>query len=193
MHLQITGKNFDVGDSFRGYIEDKLKDAVGKHFQHSHDAQVRLHTEGHLYVADITVHIAKGMVLKAEGQADEPYPAFDKAVDKVVRRLDRYKGRLRDAHKRAEPEGMLIGEQVIDAEETSQWEDPKGQPLIIAEMETRVETLTVQEAVMKLDLSDSPAMLFKDRKTDHINMIYRRPDGNISWVDPSNVKAVETV
>lgn len=185
MQLSVKGKQIDVGDALRQHVEEKLGDIVGKFFSHSLDAAVTFSREGHMFRADITVHAGKGITLQSSSTAGEPYPAFDQAADRVSERLRRHKNRLKKHHqdpqdvKAAQVQSFILNSKIEDKTE------PEGEdnPLVIAEMTTTIEVLTVSEAVMRLDLGELPALMFRDRTSNELNMIYRRTDGNIGWVD----------
>jgi hypothetical protein len=137
----------------------------------------------------VAVHIGRGIQIQAQGDADEPYPAFDTAAEHLAKRLRRYKSRLRDHHKRSGPTAeTLLARQVILAADDSDRElaedDVAGSPAVVAEMTTEIASLTVSEAVMRMDLADQPALMFRNSSHDGLNMIYRRSDGNIGWIDP---------
>jgi ribosomal subunit interface protein len=187
MDISVKGKHLDVGDAMRGYAEDQLNAAVSKYFDRALDATVILSKEGRMFRAKISVHAGRGMVMQGGGQADDLYPAFDSALEHITKRLRRYKRRLRDHHKgRGASESLPAQYSIIAAEE----EEPVAgdQPTIIAEMSHEIATLTVGEAVMRLDLSENPVMMFRNGATGGLNVVYRRADGNIGWIDPVNTK-----
>jgi ribosomal subunit interface protein len=184
MELSVKGKQIDVGDSLRKHVEDQLNDTVGKFFGGSINAQVTFSRDAHLFRADITVHAGRGIVLQSTFDASEPYPAFDLALERLTARLRRYKTKIKDHRADAVAEEAFMANSFVLNNDESQDEVPDN-PVIVAEMTTKIETLSVSEAVMRLDLGDLPALLFKNRKNGAINMIYRRADGHIGWVDTS--------
>lgn len=186
MQLSVKGKQIDVGDALRQHVEEKLGDAVKKFFNHPLDANVTFSREGHMFRADITVHAGRGITLQSNSTAGEPYPAFDQAAERIAERLRRHKNRLKRHHQ--EPidiEAIQAQSFVLNAKQEDSVPEGADNPLVIAEMKTTIEVLTVSEAVMRLDLGDLPALLFRDRTSNELNMIYRRADGNIGWVDPA--------
>lgn len=195
MQVTVKGKQLDVGDALRTHVKDQLASMVGKYFGNPMEATVILSKEAHLYKADIQVHVGRGILLQSNAEATEPYPAFDDAAEKVAKRLRRYKRRLKDHHERttiaqlpvqaarkyileAQPEGDEV-EDEVPAEQNGH------HGTVVAEMETSIEMLTVGEAVMRMDLAELPALMFRNRAHGGLNMIYRRADGNIGWVDPA--------
>lgn len=199
MKISITGKHFNISDSFREHVETTLGDAVTKYFSNAMEATVVVSRDAHLLRANLSVHVGQGILLQGHADATEPHAAFDAAVDKVAKRLRRHKRRLRDHHKKTplELESHPAQQYVLSNENTDDAGNEEGDeadaneadnPVIVAEMATRIETLTVGEAVMRLDLADLPAVMFRNRAHGGFNMIYRRSDGNISWVDPDSGK-----
>lgn len=188
MQLTVKGQHLDVGDSLREHVREHLSNTASKYFSDPVEATVTFTKEkNHRYTADISIHVRRGMVLAAQYQADDPYPAFDVASQRIAKRLSRYKDKLRDHHRHENPAEMLAAETTF---KTAEEEEAEGgaEPAIIAEMQTQVPVLAVSDAVMRLELSDMPALLFKNPAHGGYNMVYRRRDGNIGWVDPDNKK-----
>ncbi len=188
MQLSVKGKQLNVGDALRSHVSDSLSRILGKYFGDAIEVGVTLSRDGHLYRAVIAVHIGRGIQIQAQGDADEPYPAFDTAAEHMAKRLRRYKSRLRDHHKRSSRAAeTLLAQQYILADDSDQEaaeDGVDGKPAVVAEMTTEISSLTVSEAVMHMDLADQPAMMFRNSSHGGLNMIYRRPDGNIGWIDP---------
>lgn len=187
MQLSVKGKQIDVGDALRGHVESKLNEVTGKYFSGSLDAQVTFSREAHLFRADITVHAGRGIVLQANASASEPYPAFDMAADRIAQRLRRHKKKIVAQHheQQREEQAFLARAYVLPGDGETE-EEANDNPVVVAEMTTPIETLTVGEAVMRLDLGDLPALMFRNSANSGLNMIYRRADGHIGWVDPSH-------
>lgn len=191
MELSINGRGLDVGDSLRAHVEEQLNSAVAKYFAKAHDAVVTVSREGHLFRVDISVHPTRGMLVQGQGSADDAYAAFDAAFERISKRLRRYKRRLVDHHRHrgGEPPESTPAQQYIIANSSTEDELPAdGQPAIVAELPTEIATLSVGEAVMRLDLADLPAMMFRNQSNGVLNVVYRRPDGNIGWIDPANTR-----
>lgn len=124
---------------------------------------------------------------QSEAEAALPYVAFDQAAEHLAKRLRRHKRRLRDHHKQQSLETQPADHYVLAAtkdDDEPAGEGAAGQPTVIAEMKAEIPTLTVSEAVMRLDLADSGALMFVNRAHGGLNMVYRRPDGNVGWIDP---------
>lgn len=188
MQLTVKGKHLDVGDALREHVRTNLTNATEKYFRGSVEATVTFTKEkNHRYKADISIHVGRGMVLAATYEADDPYPAFDVASQRVAKRLSRYKDKLRDHHRAEDPAEVLHA--AYTTFQTPEDEAEGGEePAIIAEMQMQVPTLAVSDAVMRLELGDMPALLFKNPAHGGYNMVYRRKDGNIGWVDPDSTR-----
>ena len=195
MQLTVTGKQIDVGDALRRHVEASLSTILGKYFGTAIEAHVVASREAHLSRVEISVHIGRGIVVNAHGAASEPYSAFDAAAERVAKQLRRYKRRLRDHHAKdavgVDERAMAyilapVAEEAEDEEpeEEGAGDGADGGPALIAEMSTELPHLTVGEAAMRMDLADAPALLFRNRSHGELNLVYRRSDGNIGWIDP---------
>lgn len=192
MQLSIHGRQLDIGDSLRAHIERGVPAIVTKYFDNPTDATVTIAKEGQSFRADITVHVGKGIMVQGHARTGDPYASFDTAGEHVAKRLRRYKRRLRDHHRgrNAKDDIFQAAQYVLAAEgDVPEQEAPESepdQPIVVAEMETPIETMTVGEAVMRMDLANLPAMMFRNRAHGRLNMIYLREDGNVGWVDPED-------
>jgi len=194
MNVTVTGRHLDVGQSLRQHVEDALNEAVGKFFDQAMDAHVTFDKSGHAFSADIKVHASRGLYVQGEGQADDPYVAFNTAAEHIAKRLRRHKRRIRDHHtSQSRDLETLTAQQYILANEeepgpeqaaASTTNDNREEPVVVAEMTTNIASLTVGEAVMRMDLADLPAMMFRNVAHGGLNMVYRRADGHVGWVDP---------
>jgi ribosomal subunit interface protein len=192
MKLSVSGKQIDVGEALRRHVENALEGAVGKYFDAAIDGTVQFSREAHLFCCDIQVHARRGIFMQAEAEADDIHIAFDRALDRIAKRLRRYKRRLRDHHQNddgAELQAVAASQYVLagNGEDSPAEEPAQLDPVVVAEMQTKLLTLTVGEAVMHLDLIGQPAMMFRNSAHGGLNMVYRRDDGNIAWVDPQNL------
>ena len=193
MKISVQGKQLDVGDSLRQRIELTVEQITAKYFANPIEATVTLSRQGSVFRADVGVHIGKGISVQAEGSHDDAYAAFDSAAGRIEKQLRRYKRRLRDHHKGHSGDVMPSAQYVLAAEHDDSPE-PEGEngwePVVVAEMETSIDALTVGEAVMRMDLASAPALMFRNRAHGGLNMIYRRPDGNVGWIDtPSQTQS----
>lgn len=188
MNLTISGKQIDVGDSLRAHVEKELVSAVGKYFGDAVEGSVVFSRDGYQFRTDVSVHIGRNILVQGQGMATDAYAAYEIASDHVAKRLRRYKRRLRDHHQKAGRNGADLSARyaVLAAEADEAPEPVEPGPAIVAEMRTDIPTLTVGEAVMRLDLAQQPALMFRNSANGLMNMVYRRTDGNIGWVDPAN-------
>lgn len=187
MQIQVNGKQIDIGDALRGHVQDRLGDRVFKYFDRPVDAQVTFARDGHEFRTDCSVHLSTGIVLQTQGKSPDIYASFDGAVDRMEKRLRRYKRRLKDHHNGRKDMSLpeLEVSSYIIAAEDEEADEPEGmQPVIIAEETAQIGTFTVGEAVMRMDLTEAPLVLFRNSAHGRLNVVYRRPDGNIGWLDP---------
>jgi len=187
MKISVQGKQLDVGDALRERIESTVEQIAAKYFANPIEATVTLSRQGPGFCADINVHVGKGISVTSEGTSGDAHTAFDSAAERIDKQLRRYKRRLRDHHRGHSEEAAPAAQYVLaaEAEDSPEPEAADGwEPVVVAEMETLIEVLTVGEAVMRLDLGGMPALMFRNRGHGGLNMIYRRPDGNVGWVDP---------
>lgn len=199
MQITIQGKQLSLGTALKEHIEEKILEIKDKYFNRLTDASVTLSPEGHAFFkCNITLHVGKDLKVQATGEETDPYAAFDATATKVAKQLRKYKTKLRDHHARSEssPEvesvkarDYVLAAQLLDSANDEKAES-KDEPVVIAEMTTNIATLTVSEAVMRMDLSDQPVLLFRNAGNKGLNLVYRRPDGNIGWIDPELDKLV---
>jgi ribosomal subunit interface protein len=189
MDVRVSGHQVDTGDALKTHVTQRLQAIAEKYFSRAHSAHVTFgkgpHDNG--FVCDIVAHVMQGVVLKGSGSAMDAHPAFDGAADKIERQLRRYKHRLKDHHG-AGLEVVPIKEAdasytVFDGAESIE-ELTGDYPLIIAETKVDVPETSVSDAVMMLDLRNTNGLLFKNVASGSYNMVYRRGDGTIGWVEP---------
>lgn len=186
MDISVKGRNLDVGDALKGHVEDHLSSAVTKYFMRAIDASVVFSREGRNLRADISVHPGpRGMVVQGGSESDDPYVAFDGALARISKQLRRYKRRLNNHHKGHGEDVFPAQQYVIQPVHEDEEVAADDSPAIIAEMEVHIATLSVSEAVMRMDLADAPVTMFRHGTTGRLNVVYRRNDGNIGWIDPS--------
>lgn len=186
MQVQVTGIHLDVGAALRTHVIEQLEANVGKYFDRPVDGQVTLAKEGHEFRVDCAVHLSSGMRLNAQARAIDIYASFDAAVERLSKQLRRYKRRLKDHHN--SNKSTLPAEDVpsfvIQAQEVDEPE-PDDPPIIIAEGTTTIPQLSVGDAVMQMDISELPFVMFRSGANGGVNIVYRRDDGNIGWIDAS--------
>lgn len=190
MFIQVSGKQIDIGEALQTHVEERLAETVEKYFSRPSSATVVFSPEGPFYRCDCQIHLASGMIGHAHGTSQDIYGSFDETLERLEKQVRRYKRRLKD-HQKTRAGGIPFVEApsyVISsgsAEEQQGTDEPETlEPVIVAETTTDIREFTVGEAVMQLELSSAPAILFRNSAHGGLNMVYRRPDGNIGWVDP---------
>jgi ribosomal subunit interface protein len=198
MRIQVAGRQIDVGEALRTRIEDELTSGVSKYFSRATDATVTVGKDGgNGMEVDCTVHLSSGISLQAQGFGGDAHSAFADALTKLEKRVRRYKRRLRNHH--GNGHSPLPAEDALayvlaplqeenEAESTASEGEEEAAPLVIAETKVPIRTMTVSTAVMQLDLSDSPAVFFRNAAHGGLNLVYRRSDGNVGWIDPERAR-----
>ena len=187
MRYTISGKQIDVGDALSTHVKTELGETIEKYSQRPTDAAVTFSKDAHQFLCDSVVHLSTGLNVQARGAANDIYAAFEACREKMDKQLRRYKRRLKDHHReRVEPvvfgqaDSYVLAAEVEDAEA----QDGSLEPIIIAEMESRVPTLSVGDAVMQMELSGTPLLVFRNEKHGGVNVVHRRDDGTVGWIDP---------
>jgi len=200
MHISVSGKQVDLSDSLRTRVSDSLGGIASKYFDQALEAQVTFGRARSFFTCDINLHASRGLTLRAEGEAADANSAFDDAAEHIATRLRRYRRRLNDHHREAaqreRPEvarTFVLRAESDEAPIAQGARHPRGNgselpafATVIAETQIEIISLTVGEAVMRLDLADQPVLMFRNSGTDELNVIYRRRDGNIGWIDPAH-------
>lgn len=189
MNYQITGKQIDIGEDLQTHVKDHLGDVMSKYAGRPTDANVVFSKSGAEHVCEATVHLSTGLTAQAKAHAHDIYASFEQCCEKMEKQLRRYKRRLKDHHKeRAQPVELLdASSYVLAGSDSDEDSEPESlQPIIVAEMETKIPLLSVGEAVMQMELAGAPVLVFRNEKQDSgVNIVYRRDDGNIGWIDPN--------
>ncbi|MFV2002751.1 MAG: ribosome hibernation-promoting factor, HPF/YfiA family [Paracoccaceae bacterium] len=190
MRYQISGKQINIGNALQSHVKSELGTVVEKYAERPIDATVIFSRNAHEFVCESTVHLSTGLTAQAKAHDTEIYAAFDRCNEKMEKQLRRYKRRLKDHHKdRQQPVELSAAASYILAasSDTDESEPETLQPMIIAEMETDIPSISVGEAVMHMELAGAPVLVFRNEGNRGINVVYRRDDGNIGWIDPDNV------
>ncbi|WP_376876225.1 ribosome hibernation-promoting factor, HPF/YfiA family [Albirhodobacter sp. R86504] len=191
MRYQISGKQIDIGEALQTHVKTELGETVEKYSQRPTDAVVIFSRNGHEYVCESNVHLSTGLNAAARGHADEIYAAFESCREKMDKQLRRHKRRLKDHHReRSEPVefGSAPSYVLATDDDESLDEGASLAPVIVAEMETKVPTLSVGEAVMQMEIAGVEMLVFRNEKHGGVNVVHRRADGNVGWVDPRSIK-----
>lgn len=190
MRYQVTGKHIDIGDSLQSHVQNELGAMLGKYAGRPTDATVIFSKSAHEFVCEATVHLSTGLTAQAKAHATEIYAAFEACTEKMDKQLRRYKRRLKDHHKdRPEPvEHFGAASYILASEQESEETEPESlQPIIVAESQTKIPSLSVGEAVMQMELAGAPVLVFRNEKSKGVNVVYRREDGNIGWIEPQSM------
>lgn len=189
MQINVKGKQIDVGDALTEHVEAHLTNAVAKYFDRSVDAVITFSRDARAFRCDAHVHLPTGLIAQASGRAQDVYAAFDQSAERIEKQLRRYKRRLRDHHReRAEPVPALAAtEYVLDnpAFEEEHEEPESLKPVIVAETTQNLPSLSVGEAVMQMELAGREHLFFRHDASGRFNLVYRREDGNVGWIDPA--------
>jgi ribosomal subunit interface protein len=188
MPISITGKHIEVGDSLRDFINQELRKVVSHYMGDILEAHVTVSKEHatkerFIFKTDVSVHITRNLVVHCHGHDEDAYRSVTNALQKLESRIRRYKTRLRDRKRHRDDHPEIPAQQyILQSTEEDIGEDT---PLIIAEMTSQIHQLSVGEAVMRMDLSESPVVMFRNAANGELNVVYKRADGHIGWIDPT--------
>jgi ribosomal subunit interface protein len=194
MDITVSGKQVELSDALRARVSKHLEGIAGKYFDHALEAQVTFGRARSFFTCDISVHAGRGLSLRGEGEAADANSAFDDAAEHIAKRLRRYRRRVsdhaRDIANRDRPEAarQYVLRQADGAGSGAPGETETGigaYATVIAEDTAEIRRLSVGEAVMRMDLADQQVLMFRNNATGELNVVYRRSDGNIGWIDPT--------
>ena len=198
MQVQVTGKHVDVGEALRSRVSAELSSNIGKYIEREGGSgEVVVSRDGHSFRVDCAVTLASGQQLTTHGLGGDAHLAFDSASAKMQKRIRRYKNRLKDHHPQAVARQaaetaayyvLQLPDEEAGEEEYDGRPESFPEPLVIAETETKIGVMTVSGAVMELDLTESQTIVFRNAAHGGLSVVYRRPDGNIGWIDPERTK-----
>lgn len=194
MSFRVSGKNIDIGEALRERITARLLEAFGKHFQGSYSGHVTVSRDGFGFRTECAVHLASGITLEAESLSADAYASADQAVQRIEKRLRRHQRRLKDRNS-ARADGSGTAETTLQAntyvltspEPDSEEEVAEFNPVVVAESTTGLPTMPVSEAVMELDMTGAPVLVFRNAAHGRVNVVYRRQDSHVGWIDPPQI------
>lgn len=189
MQYQITGKHIDIGAALQSQVMDVFNELAGKYAGRPTDANVVFSKSGHEFICEATIHLSTGLTSQAKAHSHEIYAALGGCAEKMEKQLRRYKRRLKNHHRQREQPVELFGASsyILASPDHPDESEPESlQPMVIAEMETKIPSISVGEAVMQMELAGAPVLVFRNEGTEGLNVVYRREDGNIGWIDPKN-------
>jgi len=184
MAIQVTGKNLDLGEALRSHVQERIAHTVEKFIGRETTGHVRIEKEHGEFRTNCSIHLWQGMSLEAHGVASDAYQSADRACERLEKRVRRYKRRLKRHGGETPRKQTSATDYVIQAVNEGGEEHDEDNPVIIAEAEMPVHEMAVSDAVMQMDLSDRSVVVFRNASHGQINVIYRRDDGNIGWIDP---------
>lgn len=199
MQITVSGKQIDLSDALRTRVSTQMESISGKYFDHALEAHVTFGRARSFFTCDINVHAGRGLQLRGEGEAADANTAFDDAAEHIAKRLRRYRRRVNDHHRdmanRERPEAarQYILREEMNGEDSPPADDPPTDrpaddtyATVVAETQTEIAVLSVGEAVMRMDLADQVVLMFRNSANGVLNVVYRRGDGNIGWIDPGS-------
>ena len=192
MRYKISGKQINIGESLKTHVEMEVSDILKKYAERPTDALITFSKESHEFVCETAVHLSTGITVNSKAKTINIYTCFDKSAKRIETQLRRYNRRLKDhANLRTTPiESFEASSYIIAADQNNDVsiETETLTPIIIAEMETEIKEFSVGEAVMQMELADEAVLIFKNESHSRLNVVYKRKDGNIGWIDPLNMK-----
>jgi ribosomal subunit interface protein len=187
MTLRVSGKNMSIGEALRTHVTERLDALTGKYFDGGVTGHVTVAPEGAGYRADCSLHLTSGMLLQADGRAQDAYGAFDQSAERIEKRLRRYKSRLKSHHDHDAGKVEIVPSYVLEAPDQEREAPSEFNAAVIAETSTRLRRRSVSQAVLDLDLTGAPVVVFRHASTGRVNVVYRRHDHHIGWIDtPEN-------
>jgi len=192
MTIQVTGKNIEVGNALQTYLIDKTRSVLEKYIGSEISGHLRVSKERSRFQTNCSIRLRTGLLLEARGDGVDAYASADAALERLDKRVRRYKRRLKDHHsdntRNATYSQTPASDYVVQiADEEAENYIENSDPLVIAETERTVSELRVSEAVMQLDLTDEPFLVFRNAASGSTNIVYRRSDGNVGWIDPGQI------
>jgi ribosomal subunit interface protein len=193
MQITVSGKQVELSEALKVRVNDALRTITGKYFDHAQEAHITFSRARSFFTCDINIHAARGLVLRGEGEAADASSAFDDAAEHIAKRLRRYRRRVNDhARDQVQRERPQSGRQYVLRQEEDEPQDVSVDTAVqsatyatvVAETATQIASLTVSDAVMRMDLADQPVLMFRNSTTNELNVVYRRSDGHIGWIDP---------
>jgi ribosomal subunit interface protein len=193
MSLRVSGKNLQIGEALQEHARSRVAAVFERYVESTINGHVTVEPEGSGYRCEMILHLDSGMTLHAEGRAHEVYASFEQANHRIETRLRRYKRRLKGRHSvidnADQDRASLISDYMIEAPDADEEEVQGFTPVVVAETKAPFKTLSVAAAVTELDLSGIPVLVFRHSGNDTVNIVYRRADGHIGWIDPSSISA----
>ena len=195
MHITVAGKQVETGEALKTHVHEQLASISHKYFDHAHDAHVTFSKSRSFFVCDINLKAGRGLLMRGEGEGPDAHRAFDVAAEHLAKRLRRYRRRVNEHHRSMAPEREVAPAEaplparqyILAAEEGEEEAAANGADynggVIVAESTAQIERLSVGEAVMRMDLAHAPVLMFRSKGSGALNVVYRRADGHVGWID----------
>jgi ribosomal subunit interface protein len=195
MQIIVSGKQVELSDALRSRVANSLDTISSKYFDHALEAQVTFSRARSFFTCDINMHAGRGLTLRGEGEAADANGAFDDAAEHIARRLRRYRRRVsdhqRDQAQKERPQAAtryVLRETEEDDDQASGEAPTTTYATVVAESQSEIRTLSVSDAVMRMDLENQPVLMFRNTASGALNVVYRRSDGHVGWIDPSSAR-----
>jgi ribosomal subunit interface protein len=191
MQVNISSQHFSMGESLQNYINEKLTTHVSKYFDHTIRCEVHFDKINHLFLCDIVAHTGVKTTIVSDGSASDVYASFDICLAKLDKQLNKYKSKLKDYHQKMKmSQSIESTKYIIKADEDEEYSEESNEesngvtyPLVVAEKPIQIMELSIQDALIRIDLENLPALIFTNIDSKRLNVVYYRKDGNISWID----------
>jgi ribosomal subunit interface protein len=193
--LRISGRNLDIGEALRAQIEERLAQALTKYMDRgSYSGHVTVGKDGTGFRTDAVVHLSSGVTIEAHGNAHDAYASFGETAERIEKRLRRYKRRLRDHHAgngAIRPDPIEMNTYVLETPSDDFEDQGEFHPVIVAESTSSLHEMAISDAVIELDLTGAPVVVFRHAGNGRVNVVYRRRDGSVGWIDPPTAAAAQ--
>ncbi len=191
MKIIVSGKHLEVGENLTHHIEEAIQNVVNRFFGDILEAHANISKDNFMFRTDVSFHVSRHFIVRSHAEDADAYRSFDQALEKLEARITRYRSRLRNRkrHHDSKDDIQAIAAQhyILDGQDKDEVE--KEAPIIIAEVDTEIPTASVSDAVMQMDLTEQPLVMFKNAASGRFNVVYRRADGHIGWIDPQISRA----
>ncbi len=191
MTIQITGKNIDVGEAFSSFINERIGQTIEKYIGRDVPGHVRIQKEHNMFQTSCSLKLRSGLTLEANGESEDAYTSASESFEKLDKRLRRYKRRIKNHHHDRNhagrfTDGYAAVDSIVESGDDDETAEIELAPVIVAETTVVVPTLSVSDAVMQMDLAEQPVLVFRNAAQGNVNVVYKRADGNIGWIDPGD-------
>jgi|JI71714B2RNA_FD_contig_31_3370702_length_569_multi_4_in_0_out_0_1 ribosomal subunit interface protein len=185
MKIILSGKHIEIGNNLKQHVETAIHTMVERYFGDILEVHVNFSKDGFRFSTEISFHVSRHFVVRAHCEEEDPYRSFDLTLSKLEKRIQRYKSRLRSRKRHSSIEKGDVPASRYVLEEMKEDTGDSDVPLIIAEINSEIPTVSVSDAVMRMDLTEETVVMFRNAASNQFNVVYRRQDGNIGWINPT--------